>query len=95
MTAIGTAEPGSVTPSQVSEMTSTRATWAQAISPNAIAYPASRSSLPSGIAISRSSVPRARSRWVVIAATMNMITNGNTPMYSGASRFSSSGLAST
>jgi hypothetical protein len=45
--------------------------------------------LVQGIAISRSSVPLDRSRWVVIAATMNMLTNGNTPMYSGATRFGS------
>lgn len=56
-----------------------------------MAYPASRSSLPSGIAMSRSNVPRARSRWVVTAVMMNMMMNGKTPMNSQANRFSAAG----
>ena len=51
--------------------------------------------MPSGIAMSRSSVPRARSRWVVTAVMMNMMMNGKTPMNSGANRFSAAGLSST
>ena len=60
-----------------------------------MAYPASRSSLPSGIAMSRSNVPRARSRWVVTAVMMNMMMNGKTPMNSQANRFSAAGSSST
>ena len=48
-----------------------------ATTPNATAYPSRKSSLPIGIASSRSRVPLERSRSVVTLVTRNITMNGN------------------
>ena len=53
-----------------------RADWTVATRPKATAYPSRKSSLPIGIASSRSSVPEVRSRSVVTEVTRNMMMNG-------------------
>jgi hypothetical protein len=47
-----------------------------AMKPNAMAYPTMKSALPSGVVMSRSSVPDRRSRSVVIDVIRNMMMKG-------------------
>jgi hypothetical protein len=51
---------------------------ATAPSENAVPYPASRSNLDMGVVNSRSSVPLARSRRIVMAAMGNITAHGMT-----------------
>lgn len=57
-----------------------------AASPNAMPYPKSRSSLPSGVVSSRSRVPEVRSRSMAMLVTRNMITKGKMPSITNATR---------
>ena len=70
------------------------AACAAASSANAIPYPTSRSSLESGIVISRSSVPVVRSRNIVIEVIRNIMISGNSPSIGGPIRSNVPGWSS-